>query len=649
VLIIEDLPPWPIIEEAKMVDTDCDDIPDAFDITLSNEYLTAENQSFNSIKFVYGRDTITSTNLISENGKNIVVGANLTGATENTNPEGNITLVSNTKEGKKESVDFYKDGIPPNLVSVSVLERLSGATSDFVYIQFSEPVKEPSPEWPLLIDGADIGAHVKGVKLYNEAKNIWEFEIDFDAGGGSLVREGMKASLSPTATIRDLAGNGIGPCTPKVVDVLLKIRPIPMTYASISDLNEDGLAEHIDIRFSQTVDSKHYPDSISIIFGSAAPETLVVRKTQFQLNTDQMSSSFDLIIPFALGNTNGNFEGTQNGRDLIGAGQIIEHLGDGAAYEIETVLAEDLVGPVFVSATLSSTASLEMLNVYVSEPLVILDSAAILYVRERGNMNIAKIDITGFGLAAGKTTLNALYSADAAAAVMEGDRINLAPKTASAFMDKNGNRPAEHNPKVTVGGEGKPKIKFDIHLENQVADVSSQAASLINSTKTMNLYIVNPSNHKLDRIENGVVVETGIDTLATPLTGVVWTMDLTVPRGGAINEPAYWRSLKVKYNIPVYTNLGSYVNRVTGTYTVNSDEYFSTNNKVTFFVEWVNSPVGGVRSQQGRAVGTGAYIYKAELECKFLPNPDLDAKTKERFDSVNSYDKTETFGIKRTR
>ena len=598
---------------------------------------------------MYGRDTITSTNLISENGKNIVVGANLTGATENTNPEGNITLVSNTKEGKKESVDFYKDGIPPNLVSVSVLERLSGATSDFVYIQFSEPVKEPSPEWPLLIDGADIGAHVKGVKLYNEAKNIWEFEIDFDAGGGSLVREGMKASLSPTATICDLAGNGVGPCTPKVVDVLLKIRPIPMTYASISDLNEDGLAEHIDIRFSQTVDSKHYPDSISIIFGSAAPETLVVRKTQFQLNTDQMSSSFDLIIPFALGNTNGNFEGTQNGRDLIGAGQIIEHLGDGAAYETETVLAEDLVGPVFVSATLSSTASLEMLNVYVSEPLVILDSAAILYVRERGNMNIAKIDITGFGLAAGKTTLNALYSADAAAAVMEGDRINLAPKTASAFMDKNGNRPAEHNPKVTVGGEGKPKIKFDIHLENQVADVSSQAASLINSTKTMNLYIVNPSNHKLDRIENGVVVETGIDTLATPLTGVVWTMDLTVPRGGAINEPAYWRSLKVKYNIPVYTNLGSYVNRVAGTYTVNSDEYFSTNNKVTFFVEWVNSPVGGVRSQQGRAVGTGAYIYKAELECKFLPNPDLDAKTKERFDSVNSYDKTETFGIKRTR
>ena len=649
VLIIEDLPPWPIIEEAKMVDSDCDDIPDALNITLSNEYITAENQSFNSIKFVYGRDTITSTNLISQNGKDIVVGANLTGATVNTNPEGSITLISNTKDGKKESVDFYKDGIPPNLVSVSVLERLPEATSDFVYIQFSEPVKEPSPEWPLRIDHNDIAAHVKGVKPYNKDLNIWEFEIDFDAGGGSLVKEGMKAELSPTATIRDLAGNGIGPCTPKVVDVLLKIRPIPMTYASISDLNQDGLAEHVDIRFSQTVDSKHFPDSISIIFGSAAPETLVVRKTQFQLNTDQMSSSFDLVIPFALGNTNGNFEGLLNGREVEGAGMIIEHLGDGAAYETESVLAEDLAGPVFVSASLSSSNTYEVLNVYISEPLVIVDSAAILYVRERGNMNIAKIDIAGFGLPSGKTMLNALYTADAVAAVMEGDRINFAPNTASAFADKNGNRPAERNPKVTVGGEGKPKIKFDIHLEKQVADISSQAASLINSTKTLNLYIVNPSNHKLDRIENGVVVETGIDTTVTPLTGVVWTMDLTVPRGGALNEPAYWRSLKVKYNIPIYTNLGSYVNRASGTYTVNSDEYFSTNNKVTFFVEWVNSPAGGVKSQQGRAVGTGAYIYKAELECKFLPNPDLDMKTKERFDTSNSYDKTETFGIKRTK
>jgi hypothetical protein len=97
--------------------------------------------------------------------------------------------------------------------------------------------------------------------------------------------------------------------------------------------------------------------------------------------------------------------------------------------------------------------------------------------------------------------------------------------------------------------------------------------------------------------------------------------------------------------------MGGFVNRASGTFTVDSDTYYSTNNKVTFFVEWVNAPNGGVRSQQGRAVGTGAYIYKAELECKFYPNsdPNLDEKTKKRFDTSDSYDKTESFGIRRVK
>ena len=159
--------------------------------------------------------------------------------------------------------------------------------------------------------------------------------------------------------------------------------------------------------------------------------------------------------------------------------------------------------------------------------------------------------------------------------------------------------------------------------------------------------MVNPATHKLDRIEDGAVVQTGIDTLVTPLTGAVWTMDLTVPRGGPLSQPAYWRSLKVKYSIPIYSNLGNFVNRASGTFTVDSDVYYSVNNKVTFFVEWVNAPNGGIRSQQGRAVGTGAYIYKAELECKFYPNPNQDEKNRERFNTSNSYDKTETFGIRR--
>jgi hypothetical protein len=64
-------------------------------------------------------------------------------------------------------------------------------------------------------------------------------------------------------------------------------------------------------------------------------------------------------------------------------------------------------------------------------------------------------------------------------------------------------------------------------------------------------------------------------------------------------------------------------------------------------VEWTNTQNTGVRSKDGKAVGTGAYIYKAELKTKFIPSTTKDAKTQERFSAKDSYDKTRTFGIKR--
>ena len=145
VLIIEDLPPWPIIDNAKMVDRNCDDIPDAFEITLSNEYIAAENQSFHSVRFVYGNDTLTSDSVISLNGRDLIVAAKLPNATVNTAPEGPITLISNTNVGRKEAPDFYKDGIPPTLVSVSVLEKLPGATSDSSTSSSANPSRNPLP------------------------------------------------------------------------------------------------------------------------------------------------------------------------------------------------------------------------------------------------------------------------------------------------------------------------------------------------------------------------------------------------------------------------------------------------------------------------------------------------------------------------
>ncbi|MCQ2054871.1 MAG: glycoside hydrolase family 9 protein [Fibrobacter sp.] len=644
-LIIEDLPPWPIIDVARMIDMDCNGVPDAFNILLSNEYVSELKQSFNSIKYVYNGDTLTSSKVISQDGKFLVVAADIKDSAINTTPVGYISLLSNTNEGIKASEDFYQDGIAPVLQSVSVLERLKSATSDKVYLQFSEPIVTPNKTWPIKLFPNDNAITVNDIKLYNDSLNIWEYDIAFDAGGASLITEGMEAQLLSTSGIKDEAGNTIGECTPAKLPVLLKLLPIPMEYASISDLDENGLAEHLDIIFTQEVDQKHIPNQVSIIFGSANPETLWVAGTSLSFDAAKTSASINLEPAFTLGNTNGPYEGDVYGKSLVGAGKVIQHLGTGAAYESNSVLAEDKVGPVFVSAALQSSA-LTALTLEPSEPIKIADSTRTLFLRERDDVAFNRYNVYKWTF---KPT--ALTFIDTSAQfIMEGDRARFAPHVQSAFTDLNGNQPATDNPWVTIGGEGTPKITFNVDMKEHLVKVNPATATATTNDPSIRMFIYNDQTHAFDLIDSktGKVVKFGIDTTKTPFNGAVWAFDLSVPRGAAFNEPAAWSTLKFKYDIPIYTNLGTFVNRISGTYDITPEKYLTSKNKVSIFVEWTNTQGVGLRSQEGKAVGTGAYIYKAEIQTQFTPNPSTTEENKTRYNSRDSYDKTKIFGIKRT-
>lgn len=643
VLQINDLPPWPIIDYARMVDVNCDGVPDAIDIMLSNEYVAEQQQSFNSIQFVYNGDTLTSTKINAQNGKQLQVGIELTDNSVNTSPSGSITLISNVAGKQEAATDFYQDGISPRLTSVSVLERLDTATSDRVYLQFSETIQTPGLEWPLKIMSSDNAITVKNVKIYNDSLNVWEYEIDFAADGQSLVTEGMKVQLLKTSNISDMAGNGLGECEPEILTVLLKIRPYPINYASIADNDQDGLAEYVNIEFSQALDTRHTPDSVSIIFGSATPETLWVKGSDLSLESDNIHAHITLKPAFALGNTNGNYEGVLNGKSLVGAGLVVQHLGTGAAYESNNSLAEDKAGPVFTSASLQS-ATLKTTTINISEPVVIRDSSMTLFQRERDDLDVNRFNVYRWTVST--SALNAIDTSEKF--IMDGDRVRFAPQTQSAFVDASGNMPATNNPWVVVGGTGDPEITFNIYMRDNLARVNTAVGSATEDDPTMRLLILNPTTKKFDVVDTktGLVIQQGLDTNVTPLTGALWVFDLTVPRGGAFNESPAWSELKFNYDMPIYTNLGGFVNRITGTYNI-TPNYLSGNSNVTMLVEWTNVNGMGVRSQEGRAVGTGAYIYKVDIDTKFIANTEKDAKTRERFSTGDSYNKTKTFGLKR--
>ncbi|MCQ2098394.1 MAG: glycoside hydrolase family 9 protein [Fibrobacter sp.] len=654
-LIIEELPPWPIIDIAKMVDTDCDNIPDALQITTTDIY--QPNQKFHSVKYSYGTDTITTTHVLSHEGKNLVIALDLKNATVNTNPSGTVTLLSTVDGAVKSHEDFYSDGIAPTLLSVSVLERQDSAKSDRVYMQFSEPISAPGTDWPTLLFAKDqITAttvpEVLFTKLYNDSLNVWEFEIGFAPDGSSLVTEGMFAQLMSNSAIKDKNGNGVATeCGQPKLPVLLKLLPIPMSYAAISDLDEDGIAEHIDIEFERAMDDRHVPDQFSIIFGRVNPETLWVAGTDAVIAADRISASINAKNPFSYGITSGTFTGSSRGMAIEGAGQVTEHLGTGASYETASVLAEDKVGPVIASAFLnnSSSGDIQFVTIGLSESVAIRDTSLVLYRQKQDTRDTAiyKVDLLTWDLSAGNYTMLAGYDSQSELAVNDGDFVRLQPKERSAFMDQRGNMPVENSPWVPIAGKGKPKIKFNVHLVNQVSTSSGTnvSATLSNTKQNARFYVLNPNTKKLDLIVRGVATPTGLDS--TALSGAVWKIEMNIPRGAASTEAPAWDTLRVKYNIPIYSNLGSYVNRFAGAFKVLPNQYFSSAGKVIFYAELANMPLTGIQTEDGTAVGTGAYIYKAQFECKFSPNKEKDFETISSFTHTNSYDKTETFGIKR--
>jgi hypothetical protein len=651
-LVVEAPPPWPIIDVAKMIDTDCDNVPDAIKISLSNEY--QENQSFKSVSFVYGNDTITSTDVISLVGRELLVKANIKDTAKNTDPSGSITLNSNVNGSVESHTDFYQDGMAPTLLAVAVLERLDTAKSDRVYMQFSEPISSPGTDWPVqlfAVNGTspvDAPA-VKFTQIYNESMNLWEFEVGFDANGNSVVTEGMFAQLLANGVIKDKNGNEVAAgCGQPKLPITLKLIPVPMTYASVSDLNEDSYAEHIYIEYARAIDQKHYPDSISIVFGLTAPETLWVAGTVPTYAADGMTAVIDLAKPFSYGITGGTYEGSLKGRSVEGAGFVSQYLGSGASYEMNSVLGEDLVGPVIVAASIDASKSdkFDMLDIDLSEPVSVTDSSLVYYREKISDHDTAvfKHSVQTLSIASSKMSMVAVYEEGNPLAVSEGDFVRLQPKVMSALRDALGNMPATDAPWIPITSSGNPKVKFKVTMLQNVSNSGGVLRSQVPFKDNMRLYVQNPNSHKLDMISKGQVVANGIDT--TSIQGAIWKIEMSVPRGSVGGEPAAWDSLRVKVDMPIYSNLGSYVNRVSNKYSVASADYLSSSGKVIFYVEWANTDVG-IQSEQGKAVATGAYIYKLQLETLFVPNERVQAADK--FSGKDSYEKTSTFGIRRVK
>ena len=91
---------------------------------------------------------------------------------------------------------------------------------------------------------------------------------------------------------------------------------------------------------------------------------------------------------------------------------------------------------------------------------------------------------------------------------------------------------------------------------------------------------------------------------------------------------------KMYVKIWIYTTLGSFVDYYAFTQDLDNPDYANDAGLLTLYFEMKPDREGNVRTQDGRLMATGAYIYKTEVEMKMelrcsLPPFDVDKKTGE--------------------
>jgi hypothetical protein len=192
------------------------------------------------------------------------------------NPKGLVTVYMREDGKQQMSSATITDAVKPKLVSVSILENENHENeNDTLKVSFSEPINLPSKtEWPLTVyDGTSevvqAGIRVISATTSDEGKS-WMYVIQGNAGG-NLVKPGFRAQIDAAFNVTDMATNTLATCAP--VTIIESSRPVPVHYATITDLEGDGQPDEIYIEFVRVLKDKNIPDTVDVYWGN--PSTYV--------------------------------------------------------------------------------------------------------------------------------------------------------------------------------------------------------------------------------------------------------------------------------------------------------------------------------------------------------------------------------------
>ncbi|MCQ2102627.1 MAG: fibro-slime domain-containing protein [Fibrobacter sp.] len=412
-------------------------------------------------------------------------------------------------------------------------------------------------------------------------------------------------------------------------NINFKEPPVPFAVgASMYDVNGDGIPDSLAIPFSKPFEEV-VPDTLKWNFGGAEFKTVAGMERIWSLVLmDSVVSLYD-----AEGLKSEVFTGLL---DKKYSGTLQYHYtytdkdsGEEVKLEMNTSI-EDKVAPIVMSATIETRSEdVSVLSLHLSEGTDVKDLDGNLAFEIYRDSLLFNSSILFASTSMNKQgNLVTIYFQRSATGDLPavGDYIRLTP---GVLTDRSNNAAHVNNPRVRIVGEQRTEIEAP-----GVVSISSES---VWPYKDPVVAISVPTNKTVkDIIDSlgmpGLLVNFDIGELATSLI-------LDLPAGA--DRDSALALIKIVWEGYYFSHLGSFVNDAHGTVACNDKEIFYNpsdpersncfDNPGNIFFEW------NARSEQGRLVGTGAYITKMKVKVYSGDNV------------VGDTEDTYTLGIKRGR
>lgn len=285
-------PTHPVPQDVVVQDTDCNARGDKIVATFSGSTF-GNGVTLDSALFEFDSTTTTKPLTVllkpsSVNGAEAVFTPNAGQVPQTGAPTGLVTFYITEKGVVTTEKAPIKDGIAPTLKGVTILENENHQyAQDTLKIIFTEPVMLASYSvWPLRVTDGSAEVSQAGISVVSASTSdngrSWLYVIEGNING-EIFKPGQKAEILADFAVSDLGMNGLSNCAGPVT-VTESVRPVPVTFARITDKMGDGQPEEIYLEFESLLREKDMLDSFDIYWGS--PEIYRAFKNQKDWSLD---------------------------------------------------------------------------------------------------------------------------------------------------------------------------------------------------------------------------------------------------------------------------------------------------------------------------------------------------------------------------